>query len=551
MDQTTIILLMVAMFVCVVLIAGGGYYYTTTLEEEEDGKKTGSCQGTDANAVYEYDENEDCSFTKCKDGYVRESGYCIQQRDYSAENDAGLTPKNCEIGNYIEGPCVDTNGRQLTGEPGRCGTGVKRFTADPDSFTMANSLGGCDNFSYTEACEVACKEVGCSATDENYTKTDGVCRGMDGEPVGGDTGRCGTGYQIYEVDPATAGNFATDELRDAWVAENWKDCTPLKKPCDVICEPGMESSGCLELSKDAETSYVLGGDQKPGCFPKKYAVDLLKGKTMYDPYKSYEPLTRATAELRGITSMDQLPEGYMIKYRSGIADFTDYTLKGCATAQLEVCQQPTISDDCTTRAEVVQACYDVGCNQQRKKKINVVVDKEAWGLGSCDTSQLKTGKEVVCSEDKTPACCSADNDNHWTEPISGYTCSEEGKYNLVNTNACSTLGMENPPTRTKDCCYIGEWDSGVCSDDTYAKKTYTRIVLNPELCGNKDTTTTKTDYSCPYDCDYDSNWSDWSECQPNNRKFRYRKVYRQGGNGGKECGHGEGDIRTWEEQSCT
>ncbi|MGA0077572.1 MAG: hypothetical protein ACO3IK_04075 [Pelagibacteraceae bacterium] len=480
MDQTTIIILMVSMFVCVVLIAGGGYYYTTTLEEEDDDKKTGSCQGTDINAVYEYDANEDCSFTKCKDGYVRESGYCIRQRDYSAENNAGLTPKNCNIEKYIEGPCVDTNGRQLSGEPGRCGPGVKRFIADPDSFTMANSLGECENYSYTEACEVECKKVGCSATEENYTKTDGVCRGMNGEPIGGNTGKCGSGFQIFEVDPATAGNFATDELRDAWVAENWKDCTPLKKPCNVVCEPGMLKSDCPDLSEDMETSYVLGRNQEPGCFPKDYAVALLKGETRYDSYKAYEPLTRASAELIGITSMDQLPEGYRIRYKSGMADFNDYTIKGCTTAQLEPCIQPTESDDCVTGAEVVQACYDVGCGQQKKKKMNIVVRKEAWGLGSCDQTQL--GEKIVeCAEDKTLACCSADNDSHWTDPVT-VTCSANGTYNLVNRE-CSTLGMTTPPTKTGRCCAVGEWEGGTCNQDgENGKLKQTRTIYNDTMC---------------------------------------------------------------------
>jgi len=548
MDETTIIILIVGMFVCLALI-GGGYYYTTTLQEDVVEDVVKECTGTDANAKYDFDDDGICVSMGCKDGYKEENGFCIKDITYTALEGGDKEPKNCEIAKYNEGPCVSENGRQLTGEPGRCGTGVKRFTADPDAFTMANSLGECDNFSYTEACEVPCKSVSCGANDENYTKTDGVCRGFDGNPIGGDTGRCGTGYQIYEVDPATAGKFESDELRDAWVAENWKDCTPLKKTCNVICEPGMEPSGCPELTTDIGTAYVQDRNGEKACLPKDIAVALLKGETRYDKYNMpMEKLTRGRAEQLGITSMDQLPDGYSILYKSDVVDFTDFTAKGCTTAKLEPCVQPTVSDDCVLRADVTKACYDVGCGQQQEKEVEYVIDKPAWGDGVCD--QAKLGKKIQqCTEEKSPECCSVGENSHWAEPIDGYTCSADGTYNLVNTNACSTSGMENPPTRTKKCCYIGEWDT-VCSDDNSGKKTYTRIVKNPELCGNKDTSTTKTDYSCPVDCQY-SDWGEWLECGPNNQRARFRTIYRQGSGGGQRCGIEEGEIRTSEIEPCT
>src|SRR6056300_1743 len=96
MDQTTIILLMMAMFVCVVLIAGGGYYYTTTLEEVEEGeeKKTGVCMpsgAADANAVYEYNNEGECDFKECKEGFFQQGGWCIRPYDASATDGVGLS----------------------------------------------------------------------------------------------------------------------------------------------------------------------------------------------------------------------------------------------------------------------------------------------------------------------------------------------------------------------------------------------------------------------------------------------------------------------------
>ena len=481
MRQQQIILMTVVMFMFLIFIAAGGYYYTTTLEEETE-KKTGSCSGTDANGVYEYDDDGNCVFKKCKSGYALEGGYCIKQLDYTADMRAGNIPVNCEIGGYIEGPCVNEFGRQLTGEPGRCGTGMKRFTADPSAFSMGNGLGECENYTYTESCEVPCRTSDCNATDENYTKTDGVCRGLDGNPIGGDTNRCGTGYQIFEVDPATAGNFDSDELRDAWIAENWKDCTPLKKTCNVVCEPGMETSGCPELTNDIGSAYVQDRNGEKACLPKDIAVSLLKGETRYDKYNMpMEKITRGRAEELGITSMDQLPSGYSILYKSDVVDFADYTLKGCATAKLETCIQPTVSDDCVLSAHVTKPCYDVGCGELQEKEVNYVIDKPAWGDGVCDQTQLGENIRLKCTEERSPACCSSDIDAHWTVPIGGYTCSEEGTYNLVNKE-CSTSGMENPPTKTATCCYISGWTDGECNQDSQnGKRKRTRTLVN---CGS-------------------------------------------------------------------
>jgi hypothetical protein len=483
MRQQQIILMTVVMFMFLIFIAAGGYYYTTTLEEETK-KKTGSCSGTDANGVYEYDDDGNCVFKGCKSGYALEGGYCIIQRDYTADMDAGIIPVNCEIGGYIEGPCVDEIGRQLTGESGRCGTGMKTFTADPSAFSMANSLGECENFTYTESCEVPCRTaVDCNATDDNYTKTDGVCRGLDGNPIGGDTGRCGTGYQIYEVDPATAGNFESDELRDAWVAENWKDCTPLKKTCNVVCETGMESSGCPDLSDgDFETSYVMDNNGLPACLEKDLAVSILKGEVPYQ--RNYHPmkiLSRQEAKNKGRT-MDTLPEGYKILYRTGVTDFSDFNAKGCDTAVLETCFQPTTNENCTLRTEVTRACYPTGCGKPHNKDIQVVVEEDAWGSGTCDMSKL--GPDTVgCTEEMEPECCSVDNDNHWTTPVS-YSCSSDGTYNLVNTSACSTFGMTSIPTKTENCCYVHAWEEGECNQDNQdGKRKYTRTIDNVSLCG--------------------------------------------------------------------
>ena len=493
MRQQQIILMTVVMFMFLIFIAAGGYYYTTTLEEETE-KKTGSCSGTDANGVYEYDDDGNCVFKECKSGFALEGGYCIIQRDYTADMDAGNIPVNCEIGGYVEGPCVDEFGRQLTGETGRCGTGMKTFTADPSAFSLANSLGECENYTYKESCEVPCKTLDCNATDDNYTKTDGVCRGFDGNPIGGDTNRCGSGYQIFEVDPATAGNFESDELRDAWVAENLKDCTPLKKTCNVICEPGMESSGCPELTTDTGAAYVEDRNGDKACIPKEIAVSLLKGETRYDRYNMpMEKLTRGRAKELEITSMNQLPSGYSILYKSDVVDFADYTLKGCATAKLETCTQPTVSDDCVLRADVTQVCYPTACGKQHKKKVEYVIDKHAWGSGACDMSKL--GPDTVeCTEERSPDCCSSDNEIHWVTDTSA-TCESDGR-RLMRQNNCSMLGLNPEPTKYENCCYKSDWNYEGCNlDGRGGKDKYTRSVVN---C---DSDVTRVKYESNVACD--------------------------------------------------
>jgi hypothetical protein len=517
----------------------------------------------DVNAIYEYDDDGNCVFKECKSGFALEGGYCIKQLDYTADMRAGIIPVNCEIGGYIEGPCVDEFGRQLTGESGRCGTGMKTFTADPSAFSMANSLGECENYTYTESCEVPCRTLDCNATDDNFTKTDGVCRGLDGNPIGGDTNRCGSGYQFFEVDPATAGNFESDELRDAWVAENWKDCTPLKKTCNVVCETGMESSGCPELTTDTGAAYVQDRNGDPACFPKDIAVSLLKGETLYDKYDMpMEKLTRGRAKELEITSMDQLPSGYSILYKSDVVDFADYTLKGCATAKLEPCTQPTVSDDCVLRADVTQVCYPTGCGKQHKKKVEYVIDKPAWGDGACDMSKL--GPDTVeCTEESSPVCCSSDNDAHWTEPIGGYTCSADGTYNLVNTSACSTFGMTSIPTRTENCCYVSEWERGECNvDGRPGYRKYTRNLPNPGACTSDELgqhegdVIYERDTTCDKDCvigtlvfsDKDENGIQLKHVTPT-RQSHVQRVVSYSGTTPAE-GLGENWCENWENNVC-
>jgi hypothetical protein len=128
----------------------------------------------------------------------------------------------------------------------------------------------------------------------------------------------------------------------------------------------------------------------------------------------------------------------------------------------------------------------VGCGQQQEKEVEYVIDKPAWGDGACD--QAKLGKKIQqCMEEKSPECCSVGENSHWAEPIDGYTCSADGTYNLVNTNACSTSGMENPPIRTKKCCYVGEWVKDGCNQDNKLDRIkYTRTIVNQEMCTDEE-----------------------------------------------------------------
>ncbi len=525
MRQQQIILMTVVMFMFLIFIAAGGYYYTTTLEEETE-KKTGSCSGTDANGVYEYDDDGNCVFKECKSGYALEGGYCIRQRDYTADMDAGNIPVNCEIGGYIEGPCVNEFGRQLTGMPGSCGTGTKTFTSDPSVFKPANALGGCDEgLSYTETCEVPCIENKCLASEEHYTKTDGVCRGLDNLPLGGDTNRCGTGYQIFDVNPDSVVGFATTELRDAWIAENWKDCTPLKKPCDVICKEGMEPSGCPILGNDMQTSWVNDYKGDKACFPKEVAYSLLEGKSVYDDFNMpYEKLTYEAAKARGINSMSELNRGFSIKYKSGVVDFSEMVQKGCTTAQLVPCDQPTYSSDCEYEKIYTGTCSNEACGDKLYKPFEMQVKRPAWGEGECNKPDVMNGNDE-CLEEEPKRCCDPDIDSDWKAdpveqacPVSGFFTYEANPFE----DECETRGATGDELNASGlkmvpCCYETDWvpeDQCIDGGENDGKIKSTRF--STAGCGKKSNDGTDVQYTetfgdkdCRQHCQYTPDEIKW------------------------------------------
>jgi hypothetical protein len=486
MKPATLLIVVMAMFFFLIVLGGGGGYFLTRKKDDDDDEEGEECEGPDKNAEYEINEDGYCVFSKCKTGYTKQSGYCVKQRDYTGDFEDGLIPKDCKITKYIPGACVNEYGVQLDGTPGLCGKGKKTFRADTENgFELANSLGECNNLTYTQECTVECKVPKCSATKENYTKTDDICYSSGGVALTGN--KCGSGFKTYEVNPATAGTFDSENSRNEWVKANWGDCTPIRKICTVPCETGMDRIECPELSEDIETSYVLDANGEKACFPKNIAVALLKGETRYDNVNMPMPkLTRANAERQGITEMKDLPSGYSIKFKSGAADFNEYKVLGCDIAQLEPCKQPTEPDDCKKDDINIGSCYNVRCGLPKKKTVEKIITKDAWGSGGCNKSDLGQ-RTVECSEDITPECCDVNNITHWTNPVS-YTCSINGTYNLVNTSACSNYG-QTPPVKIADCCYVDDWVDAGCNNDGdtgKGKRKYTRNLPKPNACTDTD-----------------------------------------------------------------
>ena len=561
MDETTIVLLVVAMFVCVVLIAGGGYYYTTTLEKEEEDeeeRKTGSCDGMDVNAIFEYNENGECVLKKCKDGFTLQGGRCVKIEEddvfvasYSAGPAPALVeapppPQDCVIGGYTRGDClsIDT-GEKLSGISGSCGIGVRTLTAR--DITPAKYGGKCENTTKTEECEVPCPKE-CKATDDNYTP-DGACMSQ-GKELG--EKYCGSGVQSMKLDPTTVTGFDTTDLRDAWIGVNWEPCQTIKsQPCEVECVPGKVRIDCPKLDDSIQKSYVVDNFNKPVCFKTDYAQSVLEsgGILNKSPENILQPVTADEMWDSEKFEYKPTPTGKQIAYRSGGGmSYDEMINSGCVNIQLEDCTAEEIPRQCeVSYDEEIEGCTPITkCGQTSYKTIADVIIRPEFGTGSC--SGVNTAHRQIACETEA-ACCDVNNNNHWT--TAGTTCVKStGKRALISTN-CSNLG-QNAPTKSQNCkvnCEMNDWGAWSDCSKTCGGGTTTRsrtVKVQARNGGNSCPTTSESascnTQPCPVNCVgtwSESNYgAEYCDTTDNERKQRKKKVFTvttAAAHGGTEC----------------
>ena len=126
------------------------------------------------------------------------------------------------------------------------------------------------------------------------------------------------------------------------------------------------------------------------------------------------------------------------------------------------------------------ACTYNGCGQQRYKTLTYVAKTQPFGGGElCPTEdsnyEFTRIEEQGCS---TESRCCEDSDYVTGE------CNNEGinSYTL-DTTYCDNSDTQIPVSKDVDCCYVGNWDDGVCNlDDRPGYKKYTRNVPNVGAC---------------------------------------------------------------------
>ena len=438
MDETTIIILIVGMFFCLALI-GGGYYYTTTLQEGDEAVMSGEkCSGMDANAIYEYNENGQCSLKECKEGFFLQNGHCIRQVDTTvASRESGeLVAVDCEIKGYTKGACLGDDGMTLLGTVGSCGKGTRQLF--PADILPAVNGGKCDMEPKTEECEVPCPDI-CVATDDNYT-ADGACISQGKEL--GDI-YCGSGVQNKKLDPNTVTGFESNELRDAWIDLNWKGCAKVKSlPCEVECVQGKVRTDCPALDSSVQKSYVVDSYNKPICFKSDYAQSVLESGGLLDrsPENILPSVTADEMWNPETGEYNPIPTGKQISYRSGGGmSFNDMVKSGCINYELEDCQAPQVPAPCKVSFNtLVEECASVRCGEPLARKVKNIVAQPAFGGGACSFDD--SIREEACTGQSDKPCCDPDNNQHWINEaydtdILGFVRQKH------NVETCSMLGV--------------------------------------------------------------------------------------------------------------
>ena len=452
MDETTIIILIVGVFVCLALI-GGGYYYTTTLQDGDGAVMSGEkCSGMDANAIYEYDENGQCSLKECKEGFFLQNGNCIRQVDTTvASRESGeLVAVDCEIKGYTKGACLGDDGMTLLGTADSCGKGTRQLF--PSDILPAVNGGKCDMEAKTEECEVACPDI-CVATDDNYT-LDGACISQGKEL--GDV-YCGSGMQNMKLDPNTVTGFESNELRDAWIDVNWKGCAKVKSlPCEVECVQGKVRTDCPTLDSSVQKSYVVDSYNKPICFKSDYAQSVLESGGLLDrsPENILPSVTADEMWDPETGEYNPIPTGKQISYRSGGGmSFNDMVKSGCINYELEDCQAPQEPASCKVSFNtLIEECASVRCGEPLAKKVKNIVAQPAFGGGACSFDD--SIREEACTGQSDKPCCDKTQRDHFdlNTPV--------GNWNIYgrsvakhNPDKCSMLNNNNPVPFSRQSLY--------------------------------------------------------------------------------------------------
>ncbi|ADQ90926.1 hypothetical protein MpV1_003c [Micromonas sp. RCC1109 virus MpV1] len=204
-------------------VIGGGAWFLLQPQESD------SCEGDDKNGKYEIDEDGDCTFMECKDGYAMYNGVCTEDK-------SGIDCVNED---------VNPRGIYKTNIPGEC-----TFVTCESGYEL-NTDGICEIVSIEgDTSNVASTDNDTPASTDNDTP---ASTGSDTPPPTSSGG--------YNAPPPTSsGGYNAP----AASVEGWVDCEDYDPSCSKYgCERDFEGD-CLGTFSGVCTEYGLQGPNSSG-----------------------------------------------------------------------------------------------------------------------------------------------------------------------------------------------------------------------------------------------------------------------------------------------
>ena len=382
-DSTTAIIVIVIMMVTILVIGSGWYLLSDDDEKEDD--KSGECPGPDVNAVYEYDDDENCVRIGCKTGCFDDGGFCIERRNFSEELYEGT---DCVIDGYTLHTCE----LKVNGICGQVGGGSQ--LREPKITEDAIGSGSCEAADYVD-CVVTCPET-CKVEDNKYTASEGTECMANGVKLGEGSNYCGTGIEVRTLDTDNIDLEGTgfDTVEEYLEYANPNNICAVQKsavsgPCYVNCTEGMTDvdTNCGSIREQEYIKDVYGNAV---CFDKDEAEKYIRGELNQKPTRLPVILSAdaATRDENGLVTghdvegnvAESLRKGLRILYRSdGMLSFESMVKNNCTSYSTEACEAPRESVDCSIGVTNTSECQSTGCETLGRKTISYGITTHPFG----------------------------------------------------------------------------------------------------------------------------------------------------------------------------
>ena len=381
-------IIIVVIMMMTVIVIGTGWYI---LSGDDDKKKGTTCTGPDVNAVYQYDDDENCVWVSGG------GGGGSNQANQDNNNEALYEGEDCVIDGYTLQACE----LKVNGICGEVGGGSQLRVPNKTADTIGS--GSCEAAEYVD-CVLPCPET-CQVTDDKYTTPQGgtPCK-AGGFELGQDSGYCGTGTQVRTLDTTNIDLEGTgfDTVEEYLDYANPNDICAAQKPvvsgsCYVDCAEGLTDVGCGSIQ---EQEYIKDEFGNAVCFDKEEAEKYIRGELLQKPKRLPVILAADVREEDGTYDVDgKVPEsdreGLRILYRSdqGIS-FESMVKNDCTLYSTEACQAPRESVNCEIGITSTGGCLSTGCERLGRKTLDYGITTYPFGSTEGITNTCKDYEAV-------------------------------------------------------------------------------------------------------------------------------------------------------------